>query len=414
MKNNQDIGAALKSKLEDYQNSPDDFVWDAIENKLKKKKRRLIFWYFTFGLGVLILGLFIFNPFKTFIDDEINDSKFQKQDIEIIEQKGDKNRTSYSNFEAKKTTEASNTTLNTDNQSSQNTDTTRRDSVALHKTESTNTKGSKNVLPNTITSEKQKLNHSLLNKNENNKSSKSTGLYVSDTRDSIINTNKSSQKTTLIKQKISTLDLIKESVSDSILKTEDDVLTISEVEKEKEELIEDHEKIKDSITEREIRWSINPQLIQSNYGAFNAKTKDISSTNYGLLLGIRMTNNTFLRFGVRKLDLSQIINNTTRSVSYLEFPLEIKYLFSDQKLNPYISGGLSYFKLGDRSTESPINLEYNDNMSLNFGLGLEYKIFDRLYLNLESNFNYQIKPITSNIDYTPYIFSISTGIDYRF
>ena len=70
--------------------------------------------------------------------------------------------------------------------------------------------------------------------------------------------------------------------------------------------------------------------------------------------------------------------------------------------------------LKDQSSENPINLEFGDNASLNFGLGIEHKLFDRFYINLESNFNYQIEPITSNIDYTPYIFSISTGIDYRF
>jgi len=73
MKNNQDIGAAVKHKLEDLHNSPDDFIWDVIEEKLKKKRRRLLFWYFTFGLGLILLGLFILNPFNSFITDDIFD-----------------------------------------------------------------------------------------------------------------------------------------------------------------------------------------------------------------------------------------------------------------------------------------------------------------------------------------------------
>ncbi len=32
--------------------------------------------------------------------------------------------------------------------------------------------------------------------------------------------------------------------------------------------------------------------------------------------------------------------------------------------------------LKDQSSENPINLEYGDNVSLNFGLGIEYKLFD--------------------------------------
>ncbi|WP_028872454.1 hypothetical protein [Psychroserpens burtonensis] len=55
MKHIQNLGSALRSKLEDLQSSPDDFVWNAIEEKLKKKRRRLLFWYFTFGLALLVL-----------------------------------------------------------------------------------------------------------------------------------------------------------------------------------------------------------------------------------------------------------------------------------------------------------------------------------------------------------------------
>nr|WP_315969317.1 hypothetical protein [Psychroserpens burtonensis] len=99
---------------------------------------------------------------------------------------------------------------------------------------------------------------------------------------------------------------------------------------------------------------------------------------------------------------------------YLEFPLEVKYFFRNKKLNPYITGGLSYFKYENSHSENSISLEYGDNVSLNFGLRLEHKLIDRLYINIESNFSYQIEPVTTTIDYTPYIFSISTGIDYRF
>jgi hypothetical protein len=78
------------------------------------------------------------------------------------------------------------------------------------------------------------------------------------------------------------------------------------------------------LTKKETRWSINPQLIISNYGAFNAKTSDNASTNYGLLLGLRITNNSFLRFGVRKLELMQTVDSISNNIRYLEFPLEVK------------------------------------------------------------------------------------------
>ncbi|WP_415222216.1 hypothetical protein [Psychroserpens sp.] len=79
-----------------------------------------------------------------------------------------------------------------------------------------------------------------------------------------------------------------------------------------------------------------------------------------------------------------------------------------------MTGGLSYFRYENSRSENSISMQYGDNVSLNFGLGLEHKLIDRLYINIESNFNCQIEPVTTTIDYTPYIFSISTGIDYRF
>nr|WP_321248247.1 outer membrane beta-barrel protein [uncultured Psychroserpens sp.] len=407
MKNNQDIGSALKGKLEGLQNSPDDFVWDAIEEKLKKKKRRLLFWYFTFGLGTIVLALILFNPFSIFND---NDLKSLDQNIEIVEQEHNSKKSSVINFEDKNATKESNTILNTNNQSPDDTVSTTIDSLILNKKSAPNTRRSNNTLDNVATSEKQKRTNTLLNQNKSNPSSQSIGLPANATN---INDLKSLEKATYIEEKRKVTERLKEKASDSLLKIEDVAVTISE-EEEIEDLLDKNKKIKDSVTERIIRWSIHPQLIQSNYGAFKADTRDNTSTNYGLLLGVRMTNKTFLRFGVRKLDLMQTVNNVSNNVSYLEFPLEVKYFLRDKKFNPYITGGVSYFMLEEQSFQNPVNIEYSDNFSLNFGLGLEHKLFNRFYINIESKFNYQIEPITSNIDYTPYILSISTGIDYRF
>ena len=407
MKNNQDIGSALKGKLEGLQNSPDDFVWDAIEEKLKKKKRRLLFWYFTFGLGTIVLALILFNPFSIFND---NDLKSLDQNIEIVEQEHNSKKSSVINFEDKNATKESNTILNTNNQLPDDTVSTTIDSLILNKKSAPNTRRSNNTLDNVATSEKQKRTNTLLNQNKSNPSSQSIGLPANATN---INDLKSLEKATYIEEKRKVTERLKEKASDSLLKIEDVAVTISE-EEEIEDLLDKNKKIKDSVTERIIRWSIHPQLIQSNYGAFKADTKDNTSTNYGLLLGVRMTNKTFLRFGVRKLDLMQTVNNVSNNVSYLEFPLEVKYFLRDKKFNPYITGGVSYFMLEEQSFQNPVNIEYSDNFSLNFGLGLEHKLFNRFYINIESKFNYQIEPITSNIDYTPYILSISTGIDYRF
>jgi len=59
MGNRKDIGKAFREKLKDFDQSPDDKVWRAIQADLQhKKKRRILPFWFTFtGLGVLFLGI---------------------------------------------------------------------------------------------------------------------------------------------------------------------------------------------------------------------------------------------------------------------------------------------------------------------------------------------------------------------
>lgn len=134
MKNNQDIGPARKRKLEDLHDSPDDFVWDAIEEKLKKKRRRLLFWYFTFGLGVMILGLFIFNPLNTLDEDSINDSISIDQTIEVVKHQDHQNTSSSANFKDQKHTSQPVNTLNTKNKLSNDNVSSKANTLVTRKT----------------------------------------------------------------------------------------------------------------------------------------------------------------------------------------------------------------------------------------------------------------------------------------
>lgn len=413
MKNNEDIGSALKSKLEGLKNTPDDFVWSAIEGKLKKKKRRLLILYFSFGLGLLLLSLFIYN---TFDKNKINDSNHQKQNIKIVEQENQSNQSKDGFFEDENPNKRSNKSLNTKNKIS-------NDSTRINLNSKVTNKASVPIIQNTKKSTRSKkksktqnLSNSVVIKEENNKPSQSEDLDTHEMKNSNSsdeNNFKLSQATSQIENSANIMTNKNKTALDSIPINENGVVANSE-EDNIEETIVEMKKEEDSLPKKEFRWSINPQIIQSNYGAFNTKASDNSSINYGLLLGIEMIDNTTLRFGVRKLELKQTVNEVTNTVDYFEIPLEVKYAFRNKKLNPYITGGLSYFIFKDSNSENSRVLDYSNTVSLNFGLGLEYKLFNRLYIDLESNFNYQIEPITTNIDYTPYIFSITTGIDYRF
>lgn len=58
MENNKDIGKAIRDKLSDFDQSPDDKLWLKIEADLdKKKKRRILPFWLVFGAALLLSGI---------------------------------------------------------------------------------------------------------------------------------------------------------------------------------------------------------------------------------------------------------------------------------------------------------------------------------------------------------------------
>lgn len=76
MKENKNIDQFFKDKFEDFEVNPPEQIWQNIEEKLqKKKKRRVIpFWWYGSGVAALfIIGLFVFNNFYTLEIHPVND-----------------------------------------------------------------------------------------------------------------------------------------------------------------------------------------------------------------------------------------------------------------------------------------------------------------------------------------------------
>jgi len=127
-----------------------------------------------------------------------------------------------------------------------------------------------------------------------------------------------------------------------------------------------------------------------------------------------MTESTYIRIGVRKLELQQTIDDNTNELQYLEFPFEVKHAPFLKKVNPYFTGGLSYFVLQDSKIVNQNNSYNEAAFGINLGLGVETKVAKKLYFNIETNFNYQINPLENTNDIKPYILSLLTGLEYRF
>ncbi|WP_299273692.1 porin family protein [uncultured Psychroserpens sp.] len=427
MDTKKDIGAAVKNRLQDFKDTPDNLVWDTIEIELKKKKkRRAIIWFSGLGFALILSMLWLINP--------LNSSAHSTEHFENNTVEEHRSNTSNSNNivnsndqETPELKENSNALKNEQNLEKGTLDNRKESAQSDGTTKTVNTKNYHNP-KNPLTPAQ-----SPISAKASSKSNRTTGLtslktthhddhQISESNKSKNNTEDPSIKLTKstsitantrdeIKRKTvaqrDSMLAIRAQIRDSIKKQRQSKQLVSEDLKE--------ETIKDStILEDQSRWSITPQLSLSTYGAFNAKTTENFSVNYGVLASYRMTNYTYLRIGVRKLDLNQTIDGQEKRVEYLEFPLDIKYVPFKKKINPYITGGLSYFNLQKAVTSDTNNLDYKATVSFNLGLGVETRLFSTFYFNIEPNFNYQLKPFNQNNDINPFIFSINTGIEYRF
>lgn len=122
---------------------------------------------------------------------------------------------------------------------------------------------------------------------------------------------------------------------------------------------------------------------------------------------------------------SGINTSINQSLSFIEIPLEIKYLLSDKKLGVNVIGGFSSFFLSDNALHSTfdgakvfIGEASNINKtsySANLGFGLDYKVSKKFNLNLEPMFKYQINTFSNTSgDFKPYFIGVYTGFGFKF
>lgn len=368
MEPKQDIGTAIKSKLDNLKASPDASVWYTIETKLKKKKRKriLLLWFFGSLFGISLLSLFFSLSLKT-----ETTNKLLKKNVKQTQT----NSTSY-------TKQTNNKKINPSVSNSIK-------QPAKLKTLSTNNSVKK------INKPVEKYGNKIAEKDISNKSNLSKLITN--------NFNEQSQrnkKTSSNKEKINLLE-------------KDSLEEITKVNNTKTSFLKD----KDSSSTKKAdtsRWSVTSQIIFSNYSAFNTPTSAISSVNYGFLASYKMSNSTYIRIGIRPLNLNQTVENNINMVKYLEFPIEVKYSPFNKKINPYFTTGLSYFTLQEATTNNINNDNYNTSASVNLGIGIETKLFEKLYFNVEPNFNYQLQPFAQDNTIKPFLFSVQTGLEYRF
>lgn len=115
----------------------------------------------------------------------------------------------------------------------------------------------------------------------------------------------------------------------------------------------------------------------------------------------------------------------SQRLGYYEVPVELEYTISSKKFGVNVIAGLSTFILNDnkiysefegRKTEiGEANNINNVSFSGNLGLGFDYKFSNKIKLNVQPTFKYQLNAYENTSgNFRPYIVGVYTGLSYKF
>lgn len=164
--------------------------------------------------------------------------------------------------------------------------------------------------------------------------------------------------------------------------------------------------------------SINP----SSTAKSNMSNVNVSNT---------AENMTYLSTESLKYDNSPEILNSkaTGSINqrfgFIEVPMELEYALINKKLGLNVIGGFSTLIVDKNDIYSVIdgtemrigeaNNINNMSYSANFGLGVNYNISEKIKVNVEPTFKYQINTFSnSSGDFQPFFIGVYTGLSYKF
>ncbi len=159
--------------------------------------------------------------------------------------------------------------------------------------------------------------------------------------------------------------------------------------------------------------------ISSNVTDNTAGTPSISAgENVSIMSAATFKSSSIAAFETTNTSINQ-------SFGFIEVPLELQYAISTKRLGVNVIGGFSSLFLNNYESVSVINgqntrLQEADNInntsySANFGLGLNYKVSEKINLNLEPMFKYQINTFKNTSgDFQPFFIGVYTGFGIKF
>lgn len=456
------IDRVFQERLKDFEVVPDKMVWNNIEEKLtKKKKRSVIPIWFRYGGVAAALLLFSVIGFQ-FVNKKDNTIKPTIETPVVKEDINPKNEI-FNNTE-----EVVTKTTDTPKEIHQKSQEEAYPSTTVNNSLPKMVNSSRNnvVVTSTVKEDKKGLNEkALVAQNEtkivNEKEQKVTSnLPVKENKDL-----QPTQETAIAS-------------NDKKITKEDIVKAIQETaNKEKELIVEATKKwsVGASIAPVQFNTLKNGSPINSSL-ADNPKNSN-TSIAYGIKINYQVNDRFTIQSGINSVDLSyntqsvvakvyanklqfassyipneanitsnnsisvsdrsandvaasrsatiQLEGNIDQNFSYVEVPFEAKYALTKTKLGVNLVGGVSTYVLyknniilinedGKKALGEASNLN-NFNFSGNVGVDFDYKVNRKIFINMSPMFKYQLNTFSKKAGgFRPYYFGVYTGLNFRF
>lgn len=472
MKDKKHIDRLFQESLKDFEATPNQEVWERIQESLQHKKQRRIvpIWWRVAGAAALIALLFSAGTLWYFKTDTTTTPVVEIAPPSKPTNKDNGLTTPKNNSSVAQET-PQNLDIDTDNfvpgkntSSSQGAPTvvTANQNVLLNKKASRNT-GLNQAQTAVITPQKNTVTN---------------GLEATDNKaTNLTQVNQSSNP------KIADHDALNNTKEDSSFNELKDTQTAA-IEEALAQVNPKNEKEKEGLKSN--RWHISPSVAPVYFNSMgkgssldgqfieNAKVGDVSMS-FGINTSYAINNKIKVRVGVHKVDLGyrteDIISYSSLNASvvamknvkldydtkanrvisskglaalnvpeiiaaksqgaidqelgFIEVPVELEYALLDTKLGIHVIGGFSTFfaqkndiytvNSNGRSHMGKATNINNTSYSANVGLGVNYSLTEKVKLNLEPMFKYQMNTFSNTSgNFKPYFIGVYSGLSFKF
>lgn len=130
-------------------------------------------------------------------------------------------------------------------------------------------------------------------------------------------------------------------------------------------------------------------------------------------------------FSAPEIVLSQQLSSLDQRLGFIEIPVEMEYSLLNNRFGLNVIGGFSTLLLdtnevftvvdGQRTLLGEATNLNDTSFSANFGIGVNYNISEKLKLNLQPTFKYQLNTFSDTSgDFRPYFIGVYSGISFKF